>query len=162
VTDPGPIDETWYERQGNVPEHLSAGGVVVRLAENQVWVSLGRQIGYQAYVLPKGHVDPGESCLEAARREIAEEAGFTDLTLLCELGCLERYDYLKTAWKKTAYFLFSTREVHVQPTEREKHAPPAWFPIQELPPIFWPEQRALVEDNRPLIERLVRSAGTPS
>lgn len=159
MSDPIRIDETWYRRSGDAPEHLSAGGIVARLDRDRVLVSLGRQVGYEAYVLPKGHVDPGESTLEAARREIEEEAGFTDLRLLQELGWRERFDFRKTAWKKTMYYLFSTRQVDVRPTEADKHEPPAWFPLDALPPIFWPEQRELVEQNRELIEELIRSAG---
>lgn len=39
-----------------------------------------------AYVLPKGHIDPGESKEMAAKRETAEEAGYRDITILGPVG----------------------------------------------------------------------------
>jgi 8-oxo-dGTP pyrophosphatase MutT (NUDIX family) len=36
--------------------------------------------------LPKGHVEKGESHIEAALREVAEESGYTSLTVLADLG----------------------------------------------------------------------------
>lgn len=42
------------------------------------------------WTFPKGHVDEGETDEEAARREIAEEAGLSDLELLDDLGEYER------------------------------------------------------------------------
>jgi 8-oxo-dGTP pyrophosphatase MutT (NUDIX family) len=64
----------------------SAGGIVLN-AKHQVLVV---QQNKNSWSLPKGHVDPGESALEAARREIREEAGITDLDLLRDLGAYSR------------------------------------------------------------------------
>lgn len=41
--------------------------------------------------LPKGHVEPGEGTIEAARREISEESGIDELTFVKGLGTYERY-----------------------------------------------------------------------
>ena len=41
------------------------------------------------YRLPKGGVDAGEDDLPAAMREVAEESGFTDLSLEADLGEVE-------------------------------------------------------------------------
>ena len=69
------------------------------------------------YVLPKGHVEPGEEIETAARREIEEEAGLSDLRLLGELGVRERMDFRKTGWKKTHYFLYLTEQADGRPTD---------------------------------------------
>ena len=56
------------------PTH--AGGVVVRCRDAHVWfllVSARRQP--DQFVLPKGHIEPGESTEDAACREVLEEAG---------------------------------------------------------------------------------------
>jgi bis(5'-nucleosidyl)-tetraphosphatase len=64
-----------------VPE-LAAGAVVMRNAE----ILLLHEIEEDRWCFPKGHVDPGESLEEAARREIREEAGLTDVELGPEVG----------------------------------------------------------------------------
>ncbi len=147
------IDHTWYERPLEVPEHTSAGGIVARREDDRVTIALGTQDGYTDFVLPKGHVDPGEDLMQAAVREIEEEAGFTDLQFMCELGHCERLDFRKEAWKITHYFLFLTRQIQVQPTESDRHDPPSWFDLDSLPDMVWPEQRKLIVHNREQIRR---------
>jgi 8-oxo-dGTP pyrophosphatase MutT (NUDIX family) len=58
----------------SAPTH--AGGVVVRRRDAHVWfllVSARRQP--DQFVLPKGHIESGESVEDAACREVLEEAG---------------------------------------------------------------------------------------
>ena len=65
----------------------SAGGVVLN-SEGEVLVV--NQNG-NSWSLPKGHIDAGEDAVTAARREIYEESGITELEQLGELGTYERY-----------------------------------------------------------------------
>lgn len=152
---PMTIDESWYQKPKGAATLTASGGVVARVEAGRILVAFAVEQEFDDYVLPKGHVDPGESVEEAARREIAEEVGVTDLHLVAPLGTRDRLSYDKTEWKTTHYFLFTTRQVEVTPTHTEQHQEMGWFPLDELPPIFWPEQRALIEENRESIERLV-------
>ncbi len=152
------IDATWYQRPPGVPEHLAAGGVVVRRAGAQLLIALAREKHGADYVLPKGHVEAGEQLAAAARREITEETGLQDLQLLELLGSCERLDYSRRAWKITHYFLFLTAETDGVPTDAEHHSGVWWFELQALPLLFWPEQRALLADNRARIEAAVLRA----
>jgi 8-oxo-dGTP pyrophosphatase MutT (NUDIX family) len=55
----------------------AAGGVVWRDGRSGVEVLLVHRPRYDDWSLPKGHVDRGETLLEAALREVAEETGFS-------------------------------------------------------------------------------------
>src|SRR5271157_1413900 len=64
-------------RPGKVrAREFSAGGVVVRGEEVVVIVPTRRAAdGSRVLALPKGHVDPGETPVQAAEREVREETG---------------------------------------------------------------------------------------
>jgi len=143
-----PIDASWYQRPPGLPEQVSAGGVVVRYAGGLTYAALVRDGREQLYVLPKGHVEPGESFDQAARREIEEEAGLAELHYLTELGRRSRLSYSKRVWKVTHYFLYRTSQVDGKPTDAHKPYELRWFPLDRLPPLFWPEQRETIEQAR--------------
>lgn len=154
------IDHTWYERPPGVRDRSSAGGVVARLdAGGRALVALVREQEYPQYVLPKGALEPGEDAERAARREIAEEAGLTDLTLLADLGQRARLSYNKRRWITTRYFLFRTAQSEGRPSDTRHHYGVWWFPLDALPDMLWPDQRALVEQHAALIERALRGPG---
>jgi 8-oxo-dGTP pyrophosphatase MutT (NUDIX family) len=91
---------------------LSAGGVVVRDGRVVVIVPTRRAAdGSSVLALPKGHVDPGESEIEAATREVREETGVV-AEPVCELG-QSRYWYRRdgrTVSKTVHFYLFSYLE----------------------------------------------------
>ncbi len=153
------IDQSWYKRPPDIPKHHSAGGVIVRLENNQLYVALIQDGDYIHYLLPKGRIENGESHEQASLREIEEEAGLTHLKLLKKLGVRKRLDYKKTAWKKTHYFLFVTNQLTGKPTDSNHLYRLAWFPIRELPSMFWPDQQELLETNLAKIEKLVKENG---
>ncbi len=65
----------------------SAGGVVIN-KKGRVLVVNQRGTSWS---LPKGHLEPGETALDAAIREIQEESGIRRLTFIKELGSYSRY-----------------------------------------------------------------------
>jgi 8-oxo-dGTP pyrophosphatase MutT (NUDIX family) len=88
---------------------FSAGGVVLRDGEIVAIVPTRRAAdGSRVLALPKGHVDPGETPIEAAVREVREETGIL-AELVCELG-ESRYWYRRdgrTIGKAVTFFLFN-------------------------------------------------------
>jgi ADP-ribose pyrophosphatase YjhB (NUDIX family) len=138
------IDSSWYVRPTNVPARTAAGGVVTRVSEGHVLVALVREGEYPDYILPKGRLEPGEDVEEAARREIGEEAGLHDLRLLGPLGARERLSFDRRWWVTTHYFLFRTSQTDGHPTDRQHSYRLEWFPADQLPRLFWPEQAELV------------------
>jgi 8-oxo-dGTP pyrophosphatase MutT (NUDIX family) len=153
------IDDTWYTRPPNVPDRTSAGGVVVRQQDGRVYVALVREGDLPAYVLPKGGIEKGEDLEETARREIEEEAGLSNLKLVAKLGTRERLSFEKKQWITTHFFLFVTDQVDGKPTDKETEYRLHWFPLDALPPMFWREQRELVETNRQRIVELIGTTG---
>src|ERR1700759_2316387 len=87
---------------------FSAGGVVVRGDEVGVIVPTRRAAdGSRVVALPKGHVDPGETAVQAAQREVREETGIVAEPVR-ELG-ETRYWYRRggrTIGKEVQFFLF--------------------------------------------------------
>jgi ADP-ribose pyrophosphatase YjhB (NUDIX family) len=142
------IDETWYYRLPSAKDRIAAGGVVLRQEDQCVYLALAREADIPPFVLPKGEVEPGESLEAAARREILEEVGLSDLQLIGPLGVLERLSYNKQYWIQTHYFLFTTPQKEGIPTDTQHHSAVWWFPIDALPAMLWPEQRRLIETHQ--------------
>jgi 8-oxo-dGTP pyrophosphatase MutT (NUDIX family) len=94
------------------PQETSAGGVVVRGEpgrEQVVAIVPTRRApdGSLVLGLPKGHIDPGEDALQAATREVREEAGVV-AEWIGDLGEV-RYWYRRdgrTVCKSVVFFLF--------------------------------------------------------
>jgi 8-oxo-dGTP pyrophosphatase MutT (NUDIX family) len=86
----------------------SAGGVLVRGEQVVVIVPTRRAAdGARVLALPKGHMDGGETPVEAAAREVREETGIVGEPV-CELG-ETRYWYRRdgrTIGKAVIFFLF--------------------------------------------------------
>lgn len=104
---------------GFVLRTQSAGGVVLNAAGLLLVVN---QRG-NSWSLPKGHIDPGEDALTAAKREIAEESGVTELELIRSLGTYERPRINLsggddvTELKTMHFFLFRTRQQELRPMD---------------------------------------------
>jgi bis(5'-nucleosidyl)-tetraphosphatase len=153
------IDDSWYKRPEGVKARVSAGGVVVRKEQDRILVAAVAEEGLNEHVMPKGHVEEGESLEDAARREIEEEAGLSQLTLLGELGTRERLSFDRKEWKTTHYFLFLTDQMDGQPTDLSHHYSLVWLRLDKPMRLFWPEQEELIESNRDKIQQMVEQGG---
>jgi len=77
----------------------------------------------KSWSLPKGHIEEGEDTLEAARREIHEESGLSDLKLIKPLGSYERMRIgidggeSGSELKKLTFFLFEANGEVLKPID---------------------------------------------
>lgn len=97
----------------------SAGGVVL----NNGMIVVVSQHG-DSWSFPKGYIDPGEDALTAAKREIREESGITDLRLIKKLGTYERFRIGKNGkgqdqseLKSITIFLFKAFQRKLKPED---------------------------------------------
>ena len=112
----------------------SAGGVVRNsLGE----IALVRHGSTNFWGFPKGHVDPGETPLDAAKREIAEEAGIEEITYVRDLGAYERYKSTpeggedKSELKHIRMFLFTSTQRELVPKD-PNHPEARWVAPQNV------------------------------
>jgi ADP-ribose pyrophosphatase YjhB (NUDIX family) len=104
--------------------YVAAGGVVVWEQK----VLLLNRPSHNEMRLPKGHIDPGEQAVTAALREVGEESGYWDLTVLADLGTqvvtfsLEGQEIERTE----RYFLMTLANTDV-PQASEAQFMPVWL-----------------------------------
>jgi 8-oxo-dGTP pyrophosphatase MutT (NUDIX family) len=111
---------------------LSAGGVVVRGDQVLVIVPSKRAAdGSPALALPKGHIDEGESRVQAATREVREETGVTAEPLI-ELGEV-RYWYVRRGHRiPKSVFFYLFRYLSGDPSEHDEEVLEArWMPLEQ-------------------------------
>lgn len=128
------IHRPGYNRRP-IRREISAGGVVARQERGRWLVAILKTEHKRGlvWVLPKGHVEPhaGETISDAARREVQEEAGITDLSVKEQLG-VTRYSFQaeQALVKKTVhYFLMTTQQHKLTPQKEEGLLAAIWQPI---------------------------------
>ncbi len=97
----------------------SAGGIILNVRGEVALVKSGPDF----WGFPKGHIDPGEDAITAARREITEETGLTEMEMIKELPLYTRYKGLPDGGDDTSeskemhLFLFTTTQEKLEPQD---------------------------------------------
>lgn len=88
-------------------KYHAAGGVLTR--DHGAWILLLERPGRRELRLPKGHIEDGETREQAAIREVQEETGYADVSIISDLGSYTHtfYDFLKDreVTRTESYFL---------------------------------------------------------
>jgi ADP-ribose pyrophosphatase YjhB (NUDIX family) len=105
----------------------------------------------------------GETLEQAARREIWEEAGFSQLSYIKSLGKKSRLSFDRRRWITTYYYLYTTTQANPIPTDPHVAYVTEWFPVSgPLPMLFWPEQQELLMNTLPAIESIMHPVQKPA
>lgn len=131
---------------------LSAGVVIVRCVSGNHRYLLLR--AYRYWDFPKGLVEPGESPLAAARREVHEETGLADLDFRWGDRYFETAPY--RAGKVARYYLASSSvgsvRLGVNPMlGRPEHHAYSWADYETASRLLGPRVRAALEWARSVV-----------
>ena len=152
--------------------HMCCGGVVLdRLARESRIALIEVDKGRRAqWLLPKGHVNPGEPFEEAARREVSEETGIppSELEILAYLGKID-YSFPPVPrdelHRKTVHFylmLAHTTRLNISATTREEGIASAhWYSLESAKEIVrYDGNREVIERAELILEQLLARRDT--
>lgn len=131
----------------------SAGGVIVKNESGLCHVLLLRDTRFPEWYLAKGHVEPGETLEQATLREVAEEAGLHHVEIHFLLGSYDRFVEKADEMKTIHYFLMSPTQDETPSAPENENVELKWFPLEELPVMYLPEQRNVIDKNIESIKR---------
>jgi 8-oxo-dGTP pyrophosphatase MutT (NUDIX family) len=135
----------------------SAGAVILREVEGKLKVALAhRKRANKAWVLPKGHVEKGESLEQAALREIYEETGLSNVQLIKYLGTIPRESVKSNGdvEQKTIHFYlaYALCESQPQPPSDSRFIEPGWFcPEEAIKLLPYENDRAFLREHLSLL-----------
>jgi len=119
-------------RHARPVEERSAGGVIFRRsAEGPLYLVI--RDSYRNWGFPKGHVEEGESEVDAARREVGEETGLDHLVFRApalEIDWFFRFRG-RLIHKTCAFFVFESPDGDAAPQVEEGISACRWLPFDE-------------------------------
>ncbi|WP_431473317.1 NUDIX domain-containing protein [Ornithinimicrobium sp. W1665] len=142
----------------------SAGGVVIDVHEGRARIAIiarRNRSGRIEWCLPKGHVEPGETLVETAEREVEEETGIRGgRVLIITLGTIEYWFTTPShrIHKMVHHYLLEATGGHltIEKDPDQEAIDAAWVPLDEVHrKLTFPNERRIA---REAWQRLTRSA----
>lgn len=150
-----PVRSEPFRPDAPIVAEIAAGAVLLTESGAETLLLHHRDEG--RWCFPKGHVDPGETLAVAARREIQEETGVSDVRLASELIEVSYRFYRPAAkvnvHKTTIYFRAYTRT-------RETH-PESTFDRAEWVSLAKARELVPYDSDRRVIDALIASNSRP-
>lgn len=151
------------ERREHPRVEVSAGGIVFTRSPRGVFFAMLKD-SYGKWTFPKGHVMRGEKYEDAAKREVGEEMGIHNASLIMPLGHIDiwfrdRFVFKgKLIHKYIHYYLFEVKD-HVR-LERPEIVEGG----ERIQAVAWVEARDAVKrsnykDMRPILDKAFRTLG---
>ena len=115
-------------RSSSAKNETSAGGIVFRCtADGPKYLLIND--AYSNWGFPKGHVHRGEAPVDAARREVSEETGLSDLAFHQPLGVIDwHFRFGRRLIHKFCHlFLFESTAENTTPQREEGISDCQWF-----------------------------------
>ncbi len=134
-------------------QEFSAGGVVIKRENGQIYILVCQHSGHHGWVFPKGHIGDklqGESKEEAALREVKEETGI-DAAIGEALDPVAYwFDKAGEKIKKTVYYyLMEYRDGDFDKRDMEMEAV-EWLPLDEV------EERLTYDSDRIVFDQALQ------
>jgi 8-oxo-dGTP pyrophosphatase MutT (NUDIX family) len=119
-------------KSGHARLETSSGGVVYRQHEGGLQFLLIKD-PYENWGLPKGHLEGGETPVQAAIREVAEETGLCELRVVAQLPTIDWYfkDQGRLVHKFCHFFLLECAGGEARPQLDEGISACAWKSIED-------------------------------
>src|SRR5437879_13713508 len=147
--------------QPRAQRETSAGGVVFRRGPDGHVRFLLIRDSYKNWGFPKGHLEAGEPPAEAARREVTEETGLSELVLHGPIKVIDWYFRFraKTIHKYCHFFLFESRRGDAVPEEAEGITACVWHPMERaLETISYDNARTVLRRAGEMVRALSQPA----
>jgi 8-oxo-dGTP pyrophosphatase MutT (NUDIX family) len=118
--------------RGGARRETSAGGVVYRV-EGETPLFLLIRDSYGHWGFPKGHLERGERAATAALREVMEETGLRDASVLGSIDTIEWFFRFRgrLVHKRCEFFLMESTSARTTPQAAEGITACRWSPVDE-------------------------------
>jgi 8-oxo-dGTP pyrophosphatase MutT (NUDIX family) len=146
---PLPTRAPWNPLGAQELQESSVSGVVIRRRQSSLEILLLKRKD-ETWVLPKGHIEPGEDPVTALRREIAEETNIRNVSVVKELPSFRyifRPNEKSVSHKTVQYYVVEVllREEPILKTDAD-HDDIRWFPLEQVHvvPLFYDDARQAI------------------